>query len=40
MLEKGHVRFSGTLLVIVQSLRSNDLKYIFKSVEMQKNMAH
>lgn len=39
MLEKGHVWFSDTHLVIVQSLRSDDSKYIFKSVEMLKNLA-
>lgn len=39
MLEKGHVWFSETHLVIVQSPRSDYLKYILKSVEMQKNMA-
>lgn len=40
MLEKWHVWFSETHLVKVQSLRSDDLKYIFKSVGMWKNMAH
>ena len=39
MLEKGHGWFSETHLVIVLSLRSDDLKYIFKSVEVWKNMA-
>lgn len=38
MLGEEHVWFSETDLVTVQSLRTGDLKCIFKLVEMQKNM--